>query len=206
MELKHVIEALIFLAQKPITPKDIRAVLAEAESPGGSFKSAKEAAIAAAIQELKTEYDLSNHSFTIREVAGGFQLISRPEFAPWAKQLFEQRRGSHLSQPALETLAIVAYRQPITRAEIESVRGVNVDGVVKTLMERNLITITGRSKAPGQPLQYGTTQKFLEHFGLRSLEDMPQSAELKQQAAKREKAAPAVAPPPAPQAAPETQA
>lgn len=179
MELKQVIEALIFLSQKPLTAKDIRGILNDATDTGGAFKGVKDAAIAAAIQELKTEYDLNNRSFTIQEVAGGFRLITKPEFAPWARQLAEQRKSSHLSQPALETLAIIAYRQPITRAEIEAVRGVNVDGVMKTLLERNLVTITGRSKLPGAPLQYGTTQKFLEHFGLRSLDDLPQSAELK---------------------------
>jgi segregation and condensation protein B len=187
MELKQVIEALIFLSQKPITVKDIRSILNEAEGAGGAFKGARDAAIAAAIEEVKTELELANRSFTIREVAGGFHLVSRPEFAPWAKQLFEARRSSHLSQPALETLAIIAYRQPITRAEIEAVRGVSVDGVMKTLLERNLVTITGRSKAPGAPLQYGTTQRFLEHFGLRSVEDMPQAAELKLRPPPKEK-------------------
>jgi segregation and condensation protein B len=179
MELKQVIEVLIFLSPRPLTAKEIRGILNNASDTGGAFKGVKDAAIAAAIQELKTEYDLANRSFTIQEVAGGFRLITKPEFAPWAKQLAEQRKSSHLSQPALETLAIIAYRQPITRAEIEAVRGVNVDGVMKTLLERNLVTITGRSKLPGSPLQYGTTQKFLEHFGLRSLEELPQSAELK---------------------------
>jgi segregation and condensation protein B len=196
MELKQVIEALIFLSQKPLTAKDIRGILNDATDTGGAFKGVKDAAIAAAIQELKADYESNNRSFTIQEVAGGFRLVTKPEFAPWAKQLAEQRKSSHLSQPALETLAIIAYRQPITRAEIEAVRGVNVDGVMKTLLERNLVTITGRSKLPGSPLQYGTTQKFLEHFGLRSLDDLPQSAELKMKPLPPPKEKPA---PPAPQ-------
>jgi segregation and condensation protein B len=109
--------------------------------------------------------------------------VSRPEYAPWLKKLLDESRPHRLSPPSLETLSIIALRQPICRADIAAIRGVEVDGVIKTLLERDLITITGKSDAPGHPMLYGTTQKFLEHFGLRSLDDMPKAAELRLQAA-----------------------
>lgn len=187
MELKQVIEALLFAADRPLTTRDIRRILAEArdeENPGltDNFRTTREAAIAAALEELKVEWASAQRSFELVEVAGGWRLVSRPEFAPWLSQLQGEARPYRLSPPALETLAIIALRQPIARADIAAIRGVEVDGVLKTLLERNLITIVGRSDAPGHPMLYGTTQKFLEHFGLRSLEDMPQAAELRQQA------------------------
>ncbi|MDW8343023.1 MAG: SMC-Scp complex subunit ScpB [Verrucomicrobiae bacterium] len=188
MELKHIIEALLFAADRPLTPRDIRRILAEArdeENPGvtESFRATREAAIAAALQELKVEWDTTQRSFELVEVGGGWRLVSRPEFAPWLAQLHGEARPYRLSPPALETLAIIALRQPIARADIAAIRGVEVDGVLKTLLERDLITIVGKSDAPGHPMLYGTTQKFLEHFGLRSLDDMPKAAELRQQAA-----------------------
>jgi len=109
--------------------------------------------------------------------------VTRPEYAPWVKKLLDEARPHRLSPPSLETLAIIALRQPISRADIAAIRGVEVDGVVKTLLERDLITIVGKSDAPGRPMLYGTTQKFLEHFGLRDLDDMPKAAELRLQAA-----------------------
>jgi segregation and condensation protein B len=117
------------------------------------------------------------------EIAGGWRLVSRSEYAPWLKKLLDEARPHRLSQPSLETLSIIALRQPLSRADIAAIRGVEVDGVIKTLLERDLITITGRSDVPGKPLLYGTTQKFLEHFGLKSLDDMPKAAELRLQAA-----------------------
>jgi segregation and condensation protein B len=110
-------------------------------------------------------------------------LVSRAEYAPWLKKLLDEARPHRLSQPSLETLSIIALRQPISRADIAAIRGVEVDGVIKTLLERDLITIVGRSDVPGRPLLYGTTQRFLEHFGLRSVDDMPKAAELRLQAA-----------------------
>jgi segregation and condensation protein B len=188
LELKTIIEALLFSAERPLSTKDLRAIFAEAtdeENPGATegFRSVREAAIAAALEELKVEYDTQQRSFQLTEVAGGWRLVSRPAFAPWLRKLLDQARPHRLSQPSLETLSIIALRQPISRAEIAGIRGVEVDGVIKTLLERNLITITGRSNAPGHPLLYGTTQRFLEHFGLRSLDDMPKAAELRLQAA-----------------------
>ena len=193
MTLKTIIEALLFAAHKPLKPAEIRSVLAgegddKTDGAPVGFKRVKEAEIGAAIEELKVEYIQSERSFTIAEIAGGFQLVSKPDFSPWVKRLLDVDRPSRLSPSALETLAIVAYRQPITRVEIESVRGVNVDGVLRTLLERGLVKITGRSEMPGRPLQYGTTHTFLEHFGLRDLEDLPAAGELRRMEAKRQRA------------------
>ena len=196
MNLKSIIEALLFASHKPLSPQEIRAVLAaDTEDKSGAtaapLKRVKEAEIAGAIEQLKVDYIQSDRSFTIAEVAGGFQLVSRAEYAPWLKKLLDVDRPTRLSPSALETLAIIAYRQPITRVEMESVRGVNVDGVLRTLLERGLVKITGRSELPGRPLHYGTTQVFLEHFGLRDLNDLPAIEELRRIEAKRQQAAPA---------------
>ncbi len=186
-ELKKIIEAVVFAAERPLSTREIRAIFAEAtddEHPGAteSFRNVREAAIAGALEELKVEYDTQQRSFQLVEIAGGWRLVSRAEYAPWLKKLLDEARPHRLSQPALETLSIIALRQPISRADIAAIRGVEVDGVIKTLLERDLITITGRSDVPGKPLLYGTTQKFLEHFGLKSLDDMPKAAELRLQA------------------------
>lgn len=188
LELKHIIEALLFTAERPLTLREIRAIFAEAtdeDNPGVTepFRNVREAQLVAVLEELKVGYDLAQHSFQLIEVAGGWRIVSRPECAPWLKRLLDESRPYRLSPPALETLSIIALRQPIARADIAGIRGVEVDGVIKTLLERDLITITGKSDAPGRPMLYGTTQKFLEHFGLRNLDDMPKAAELRAQAA-----------------------
>lgn len=128
---------------------------------------------------LEEEYRNFPRSFELRENAGGWQLVTRPVFSPWLRQLFPENRPARLSAPALETLAIIAYRQPITRADIEAVRGVAVDGVMQTLMDRELVRIAGRSELPGRPLLYETTQFFMEHFGLKNLDDLPNADELR---------------------------
>ncbi len=190
MELKPLIEAILFAAQKPLTIKDIKTLLQKPEMPEDSkdealteqvrvLKKVKESEISAVIQILKEEYVQQGRSFLIQEVANAVQLISQPAFAPWLKPLFEEQRSGRLSQPALETLAIIAYRQPITRADIEAVRGVAVDGVMQTLLERGLVTITGRAEVPGRPMLYGTTRLFLEHFGLNDLNELPAVEELR---------------------------
>jgi segregation and condensation protein B len=113
------------------------------------------------------------------EKAEGWQLATDPQYAQWVRQLFPAPKPARLSAPALETLAIIAYRQPITRADVEAVRGVNIDGVLQTLIERGLVKIAGRAEIPGRPLLYETTQFFLDHFGLRSLEELPNVEELR---------------------------
>ncbi len=188
LALKTIVEALLFFAERPLTIKEIRSVFAEAtdeENPAltEGYRNVREAQIAAALEELKDDYDTQQRSFQLVEVAGGWRLVSRPQYASWLKKLLDEARPHRLSQPSLETLSIIALRQPISRADIAAIRGVEVDGVIKTLLERDLITIVGRSDVPGKPMLYGTTQRFLEHFGLRSVDDMPKAAELRVQAA-----------------------
>jgi segregation and condensation protein B len=188
LELKQIIEALLFSAERPLSPKEIRTIFAEAtdeENPGvpEPFRNVREAQIVATLDELKAECELQQRSYQLVEIAGGWRLVTRAEYAPWLKKLLDEARPHRLSPPSLETLAIIALRQPIARADIAAIRGVEVDGVVKTLLERDLITIVGKSEAPGRPMLYGTTQKFLEHFGLRDIDDMPKAAELRLQAA-----------------------
>lgn len=188
LELKKIIEALVFSAERPLSPKEIRAIFAEAtdeDHPGVTepFRNVREAQIVAALEELKADYDRQPHSFQLVGIAGGWRFVTRPEYAPWLKKLMDEARPHRLSPPSLETLSIIALRQPISRADIAAIRGVEVDGVIKTLLERDLITIVGKSDAPGRPMLYGTTRKFLEHFGLRDIDDMPKAAELRLQAA-----------------------
>ena len=189
LELKQIIEAMLFAAERPLTTKEMRSIFAEAtdeEQPGvaEAFRNVREAQIVATLEELKIAYDTQSYGFQLVEIAGGWRLVSRPQYAPWLKKLLDEARPHRLSQPSLETLSIIALRQPISRADIAGIRGVEVDGVIKTLLERDLITIVGRNdNIPGRPLLYGTTQRFLEHFGLRALDDMPKAAELRLQAA-----------------------
>lgn len=166
-EARRIIEALLFTSEKPITVDQIKEVLDEVDSKD----------IRAIILELKSEYETLGRSFKIYEVAGGFQMVTEPAFAEYLKRFYKAKSKDKLTKPALETLAIIAYRQPITRADIEDIRGVNVDGVVKTLADRLLIKIAGRKDAPGRPILYGTTKEFLERFGLSSLSELPKLSE-----------------------------
>lgn len=160
---KAVVEALLFASDKPLSIEQMRDVL--------DHLKAEE--IRSLLAELKSEYETSCRGISITEVAGGFQMVTPSSFAPFLKKLYKGRSGEKLSKPALETLAIIAYKQPITKLEIESLRSVNVDGVISSLVEKNLIRITGRKKAPGRPFVFGTSKIFLEHFGLNSLDDLP---------------------------------
>ena len=121
----------------------------------------------------------SGRSFEVREIAGGYEIGTRKEFAPWILRLEIQKKAKQATQSALETLAILAYKQPITRAEIEDLRGVDVSGVLATLLDRDLVRIVGRKEVPGRPFLYGTTEKFLEHFGLKALTDLPDISEIR---------------------------
>ena len=211
LELKKIIEALLFSAERPLTTKEIRQILSDAtdeEQPGSveAFRNVREAQIVVALEEIKVEFDSQLRSFQLVEIAGGWRLLSRPEYAPWLKKLLDTTRPHRLSQPALETLSIIALRQPISRADIAGIRGVEVDGVIKSLLERDLITITGRSDAPGKPLLYGTTQRFLEHFGLRHLDDMPKETYLRAQAAELKTAEAKATVPPATTPVPDHEA
>ena len=184
MSLDKVIEALLFSAQKPLSVHEINAAIKGGESDQASetpneFSRVKNAEIAAALEQLKVEYIQQNRAFQLIEKAEGWQLATDPAFAKWVRQLFPAPKQARLSAPGLETLAIIAYRQPITRADVEAVRGVNIDGVLQTLMERGLVKISGRAEIPGRPLLYETTQFFLDHFGLRNLDELPNAEELR---------------------------
>jgi segregation and condensation protein B len=183
MILLRVVEALLFSAQKPLSIHELAAAVkgagAEDELSPNEFGRSTEAEIAAAIEQLKIEYIQERRAFQIIEKAEGWQLATDPAFAPWVRQLFPAPKPARLTAPALETLSIIAYRQPITRADVEAVRGVNIDGVLQTLMERGLVKIAGRAEIPGRPLLYETTQFFLDHFGLRTLDELPNAEELR---------------------------
>lgn len=171
-DMKTIIEALLFVAGEPLAPKDIAEVLSDGER-------VRTRDVMNAIDELKAEYAGTGRSFAIENIAGGYRLHTLPRFERWIAKLFKQPTKSRLSQPSLETLAIIAYRQPITRVEIERVRGVNVDGVIRSLMDRGLITIRGRKPVAGRPFLYLTTREFLEHFGLKDLGELPMAEELR---------------------------
>ena len=183
MTLSQAIEALLFSAQKPLTTSELRDTLTRAgnndELIQNEFGRVKEAEVAATLGQLKTDYTLTPRGFQLVEKAGGWQLVSHPDCARWIRQLFPESKPARLSPPALETLAIIAYRQPITRADVEAVRGVSVEGVLQNLMERGLVKISGRAELPGRPLLYETTEFFLEHFGLRNLAELPNAEELR---------------------------
>ena len=184
MDLPRIVESLLFATDRPLTPKAIAHALHQAvkTSPGpetASFDKIAIPEIETAIEQLNEHLTADGSSLMVQGIAGGYVLKTRPEFAVWTNKLFEQPRAPRLSQPALETLAVIAYRQPIGRAEIESVRGVAVDGVVATLLERKVIRVAGRSEQPGRPLLYETTPLFLELFGLKSLDELPNADELR---------------------------
>ena len=183
MSLKQIVEALVFASQKPLLPREIVAALKAVAKDGGEesddFGRVKESEIAALLEELKIEAIEAQRAFQLVEQVNGWHFVTDPQFGRWVRQLYPEAKPARLSGPALETLAIIAYRQPITRADIESVRGVAVDGMVNALLERGLIRIAGRSEAPGRPLLYETTQFFLEHFGLKTLEELPNATELR---------------------------
>jgi segregation and condensation protein B len=161
--IKTVIEALLFASEKPLMLEQIRDALDNLATEE----------IRKTIEELRNEYETNNRGVRIVEIAGGFQMITPPAFSSFLKKLYKGRRVERLSTPALETLAIIAYKQPVTRLEIESIRNVNVDNMVKTFVDKGLVRIAGRKKAPGRPRVYGTTKQFLEHFGLKSLDELP---------------------------------
>jgi segregation and condensation protein B len=201
MTLHRIIEALLFSAQKPLTARELASAIkgagAEDELTPNEFAKTNEAEVAAALEQLKIEYIEQGRAFQLLEKAEGWQFGSDPAYARWVRQLFPAAKPQRLTPPSLETLAIVAYRQPITRADIEAVRGVAVDGVLQSLMERGLVKIAGRAEIPGRPLLYETTQFFLEHFGLKNLDELPNAEEL------RRRYLPTAAPPPPPPQQPE---
>ena len=183
--LHRVLEALLFASDKPLSAaecvKHLKGAVEAApeDMEVAALAKTKQDEVAAGMRELAAEYEEQQRGFRVVESGAGWKVVTAPDAAPWVRQLFPENRPARLSPSALETLAIVAYRQPITRADIEAVRGVNVDGVMQTLLERGVIRISGRADVPGRPLLYGTTEFFLEHFALRSLDELPNCAELR---------------------------
>ena len=170
-DLRGAIEALLFASERPLTPEEIKSAFPEGEG------SVSVADIRGQVAALKKEYETQNRGFRVYEIANGYQIASDMRFAEVLRRFYISREKKKISQAGLETLSVIAYRQPVTRAEIEAIRGVNVDGAVKTLMEKGLIRIAGRKDVPGRPILYGTTAEFLEHFGLKSTQELPPLSE-----------------------------
>lgn len=168
MRPSRLVEALLFASDAPLTPGELARIDDDLD----------EEKVEQIIAELRGEYEREERAFDIYEIAGGYQLLTRPEFAHALERFDTVPASPRLSAPALETLAIIAYRQPVGRAEVEEIRGVAAGGVLKTLQERGLIEVVGRGEGLGRPLLYGTTRFFLEHFGFRSLGDLPRPDEL----------------------------
>ncbi len=173
-ELAHVIEAIVFASDEPLTANTIKSVLDAAHT----FGRLNVDMISDRINALNNKYESEGSGFRIVEIANGYQFATRKEMAQWVSNLFKERSKRKLSTSALESLAIIAYKQPITKPEIESIRGVNVDYVLHNLLEKELVTVTGRAESVGRPLLYGTTQKFLKIFALKSLDDLPKLREI----------------------------
>ena len=167
LDRRGILEALLFVAEEPLPLSRLQEVLAD-EDP---------AATGTSIRELALSLEAAGRGLMVQEIAGGFRLTTRPEANPWVQRL-QVVKPARLSRAALETLAIIAYKQPITKAEVEAVRGVAVDGVIRTLLERDLIRMLGRKAEAGRPIVYGTSQGFLEHFGLKELGELPSLREI----------------------------
>ena len=167
-ELQSLIEALIFVAQEPLTLEKIKSIL-------NDFSSEQ---IESALAELEAQYAANQHGIQIQKSAGGYLFATQPEHDPWVKKMLHMDKKSRLSPAALETLTIIAYHQPLTLAEVSSMRGVDSAHSLKTLLLKRLIKITGRKKSPGKPLIYRTSTKFLTYFGLNSLKDLPTQEEI----------------------------
>ena len=185
MNLKSIVEAILFKSVKPLSARDLAQTIRRAEKnmeESGEknddvLTKISEKDIISVIDELRES--LMERAIMLQEVAGGYRLVTRPEYEAYIAPLAGTPRQARLSQPALETLAVIAYRQPLSRAEIEAVRGVAVGGVLETLVDRGIIQVAGRADVPGRPLIYETTPYFLQHFGLNSLDELPNVEELK---------------------------
>jgi segregation and condensation protein B len=168
-DLKNIVESLLFVADEPLTIERLKQIIAGAESK----------ALREALEELAVDYETRQGGFYLSPVAGGYQIRTRPEYREWIKRLL-QPKPQRLSKAALETLAIIAYKQPVIRADIEHLRGVDCGGVLRVLLERKFIRVLGRKEIPGRPLIYATTKRFLEVFGLKNLKDLPTPKEIEE--------------------------
>jgi segregation and condensation protein B len=184
LTLRHAIEALVFASPRPMTipeiVKALRGAASESEDPAvQQLAETTDAEVAAALEDLKIDYIQRQGGIQIAEQANGWAMVTAKEAADVVRQLYPEARPTRLSGPALETLAIIAYRQPVTRADMEAVRGVAVDGVMQVLLDRGLVKIAGRAELPGRPLLYETTEYFLQHFGLKTTDELPNVDELR---------------------------
>jgi len=171
-EINQIVESLLFASPEPLTQTQLNSIF-EADMVDPALIN-----LDIIINDLQETYDKNDNAFTIAKVAGGFQIVSRAEYAVFIRRLLKKSGRLMLTNASLETLSIVAYRQPVNRFEIESIRGVDSSGVLKTLLAKNLIKIKGRDSGPGRPLLYNTTDKYLEYFGLSNLSEMPKLSEL----------------------------
>jgi len=176
--LRGIVEAVLMTADQPVSPGKLTSLC-----KGSTGKDLRRA-----VDELNRRYVDGDHAMTITEVAGGFQFVTLKEFGPWVRK-FHDRSSVRISQAALETLAILAFKQPVTRIEVDSIRGVESGGVIRTLLELNMIRIVGRSEGVGRPMLFGTTREFMSHFGLKSLADLPRPKELEELLAEGERKA-----------------
>ncbi len=176
---RHIIEALIFASDEPLTTRQIIDILGSPDNSGPRLR-VKEEEVLTIIRELNAEYVQLHRPFRIIQLAGGFQFATMPEFAEWLGRMVREKARRKLSQATLETMSVIAYKQPVTKPEIEAIRGVNADYAIQKLMERGLITIVGRAATPGRPLLYGTTQDFLKHFGINDLSELPKPREIEE--------------------------
>jgi segregation and condensation protein B len=184
LTLKQAIEALVFASPKPLALEEIRKALRGAAAETEDLNiiamgETTEEEIASQLNLLRAEYEQAGRAFQMSEQANGWAVVTIPAAGDWVRQLYPESRPTRLSGPALETLAIIAYRQPVTRADIEAVRGVAVDGVMQVLLDRQLVKISGRAELPGRPLLYETTEYFLQHFGIKDVVELPNSDELR---------------------------
>lgn len=184
MELIQIIEAIIFAAPEPVTSTEIaKAIRRAAEESGEAhareWEKINAKQVGTAIDELGEKLASDGRAIELREGASGWRFVTRSDYVDWVRALLPEMRPEKLSAPALETLALIAYRQPITKADIEAVRGVSVDGMLQKVMDRNLVRIAGRADLPGRPMLYETTELFLEHFGIKDLDDLPNASELR---------------------------
>jgi len=175
----HIVEALIFASDEPLTARQIIEILWSSES-GGPRLRVKEDDLLGYIRELNSEYVQAGRSFRIIQVAGGFQFATMPEFAEWLGRMMKEKAKRKLTQATIETLSVIAYKQPVTKPEVEAIRGVNADYAIQKLLERGLVTIVGRAASAGRPLLYGTTSDFLKHFGLNDLAELPKPREIEE--------------------------
>ena len=169
-KLKQIVEALIFASDVPITIDQLKSFIEDTTV----------VQIQKVIEELNLENKQNNRAFHIIHVAGGYQMVTREAYSQWVKKLFQKKIKSRLTQAALETLSVFVFKQPVSKTEVSAIRGVNCDGVVKTLLDRKLINITGRSDGPGRPLIYCTTKEFLRYFGVNNISDLPKPREIEE--------------------------